>query len=283
MLGLYVCLADERTTRFEVKKTHVKIGSGGENDLVLSEGGVLLSHCELEHKDDGWYLLPRGRVTVRKRRIETVTRVEDGDDIGIGDYTIVLELVPRGADGPSDATEHELFEAVAMTGDDESRMVYADWLEGNGDKFRAEFLRLSQQLAGIMPTDRRAWFESERQRRRLRELANHIDMVWRQRVSRPPVEGCRRPSHERCTMDWGRLEDRDDPRKTEHLVRHCTRCGQRVFYCDTILQAQKHVREGQRVVIDVRVGETVTPSYIVVDDDNVHDDDERWDEPTQPR
>jgi uncharacterized protein (TIGR02996 family) len=278
MLGLYVCLADERTTRFEVNKNRVKIGSSNDNDLVLSDGRVILFHCELERKDDGWYLLPRGKVTVRKRVIETVTRVEDGDDIGIGDYVLVLELVPRGADGPSDATEQELLDAIALQRDDESRMVYADWLEGNGDRFRAEFLRLSQRLAGVMPHDLDAWVKSQRDRRRLRELANHIDIAWREQVARGPVDGCRRQRHDRCTMDWGQLVDTTDP-----SVRHCERCDHDVHYCETIGEAHELHRAGRRVVLDARVVEERMTPIPPPRDDGDSGDDDRWDEPTLPR
>jgi uncharacterized protein (TIGR02996 family) len=50
---------------------------------------------------------------------------------------------------------HQAFlQAIMETPDDDTpRLIYADWLEDNGDKERAEFIQLQCQIAELSPDD----------------------------------------------------------------------------------------------------------------------------------
>jgi uncharacterized protein (TIGR02996 family) len=64
--------------------------------------------------------------------------------------------------------------------DDNSRLVYADWLEEHGEPLKAEFLRLTVSLA----TEKRSKGTRKTQRNRLQELAAQLDTDWLAVVSR---------------------------------------------------------------------------------------------------
>jgi uncharacterized protein (TIGR02996 family) len=64
--------------------------------------------------------------------------------------------------------------------DDETRLVYADWLEERGDA-RAEFLRLDHQLGQLLGG--------------LDELRGQIDPAWLARVRRPGADSSRIELH----------------------------------------------------------------------------------------
>src|SRR5690242_9892719 len=46
-----------------------------------------------------------------------------------------------------------LADVIASGGDDAPRLVFADWLEDNGQAHRAEFIRLQCRLAGVDELD----------------------------------------------------------------------------------------------------------------------------------
>ena len=69
--------------------------------------------------------------------------------------------------------ETRLFHAT-LAGDNASREVYADWLEGQGDLDRADFLRLQQKLSTLTFEDARYdWWV-----RKLHALREKIDPAW---------------------------------------------------------------------------------------------------------
>jgi uncharacterized protein (TIGR02996 family) len=243
MLGVYVCLGNQRTIRFELPRAQVKIGSHNENDLVLPDGGVHAFHCTLTCEDGVWTLsfAPSCEVRINGRVVGSPHRLVDRDQLAIGAYHVVLALALRGSYPTSQLVERALIEAVA-TGDDTAAMVYADWLEERGDCFRADFLRL-QQIAfadGTNAKDRQV----QLQRNRLRELASHIDITWRQRVGRGDVTGC---SSDECPGDWARLAPTDDPR-----IRSCDTCQRDVYYCRNLPEAQALRGDDHPAVIDIR-------------------------------
>jgi len=241
MLGVYVCLGNQRTSRFEVARTQVKIGSNEQNDLVLRDGGVHAFHCTLSREDGAWTLsfAPPCQVRINGSEVTSPYPLVDRDQIGIGAYRVVLALVLRGGHPASQRVERDLIDAVS-TGDDAAAMVYADWLEERGDRFRADFLRL-QQIAFADGTNAK---DRQLQRGRLRDLATHIDIVWRQRIGRGDVTGCARDG---CPGDWARLAPTADPR-----IRSCDTCRRDVSYCRSEPEARAHHDEDHPAVIDIR-------------------------------
>jgi uncharacterized protein (TIGR02996 family) len=142
--------------------------------------------------------------------------------------------------------------------DDTTRLVYADWLEEQGDDVsiaKAEFLRLTVDLAG--QTKKR---ERSKREKRLQELAAGLDTDWLPVVSHLAVENCHAQEQEGtlagrpivfevlCDKKWQGLRPTED-----HAVRFCEGCQQHVHYCDTIVAARRHAAEGHCIAVDLGV------------------------------
>ena len=151
--------------------------------------------------------------------------------------------------------------------DDDQLLIYADWLEDQGDTdsvYKSTFLRLLVEIAGDekASTNRRLsksgrfrpsdFFESQPNYRQLIEIAKALPQQWLAVVSRRPVEYCRRsplefhdrlPVNPHCRQRW------------EHLVttskkdrRYCDGCNTPVFYCDDNHDLHAHLFAGYCVV-----------------------------------
>jgi uncharacterized protein (TIGR02996 family) len=142
----------------------------------------------------------------------------------------------------------------------DTRLVYADWLEERGgptSAAKAEFLRVTVELAtGKGP---RGWRKARR--KRLQRLAAGLDTDWLAVVSRLAVENCqgkRAQAESRrtypirfdylCDRRWEDLRPTDDP-----AVRACDGCRQDVHYCDTIMEARQHAHAGHCIAVDLGV------------------------------
>jgi uncharacterized protein (TIGR02996 family) len=127
--------------------------------------------------------------------------------------------------------------------DDTPRLIYADWLEEQGD-VRCEFLRLEIRLAGMEPRSR----ESRRLRARLRKLRSEIDANWLALLDRAPVEACTFRMQFQCSQRWENLKTTEDSR-----VRFCDSCNQKVYHCGSLSEAQDHARRRHCVAVDSRL------------------------------
>ena len=150
---------------------------------------------------------------------------------------------------------------LADPGDNDARLIYADWLEENGDAdsvAKAEFLRVSVQAANASLKKR----EYKRLEKRLQSLAASLDTDWLAVVSRLAIESCQGKQIEAqsrggtrllvfsylCDRRWEDLAATDD-----HAVRFCDGCQHNVYYCDTIMQAREHAVERHCVAVDLGV------------------------------
>jgi uncharacterized protein (TIGR02996 family) len=149
--------------------------------------------------------------------------------------------------------------------DDTTRLVYADWLDEQGDrtaKKKAEFLRLSVRAAEPDNAGPR-----RRRRQRLQSLAAWLDTRWLVVVSRLKVENCARPPAGEsaasgtggmrltlprfeviCDKRWDEMKPTADPG-----VRFCEACRENVHYCDTIMAAREHAQEGHCIAVDLGI------------------------------
>lgn len=122
--------------------------------------------------------------------------------------------------------------------DDAPRLVYADWLDEQGDpasEVKAGFLRSTAALS--VAGDRiRKW-------RRLCQAARGLDDDWLAVVGKMPIEACPKA---RCPGRWERLRA-----TTDHRVRSCERCRKPVYYCETLLEGRDRVWEGRPIVINL--------------------------------
>jgi uncharacterized protein (TIGR02996 family) len=145
---------------------------------------------------------------------------------------------------------------------DTTRLVYADWLEEQGDPVsdaKAEFLRLT--VEGPAPKNGR------KKKRRLQQLAAELDTDWLAVVSRLPIEHCLKKRIEGepagdesivesmvsplgfdflCDRHWEDLQATED-----RAVRFCDDCSQNVHYCDTIMEARDHAQAGHCIAVDL--------------------------------
>jgi uncharacterized protein (TIGR02996 family) len=138
-----------------------------------------------------------------------------------------------------------LKELLANPGDRTTRLVYADWLDEQGD-LRGEFLRLELRLTNL-PADHE---ERETIENRLRQLREGIDRDWLARLDQAPIEACVQFSFA-CPQRWEKLTPTGNDR-----VRFCDSCQKQVYHCNTVLEGQRHARRGNCVAIDSRLVRT---------------------------
>jgi uncharacterized protein (TIGR02996 family) len=138
---------------------------------------------------------------------------------------------------------------LAQPEDDGLRLAYADWLEEQGDPVsadKAEFLRLTAGTADP---------------KRLQALAAALDTGWLAVVSKLAVENCPAAREAKgkqqvapvrfdflCERHWDDMTPTADP-----AVRFCEGCRQKVYYCDTIMEARDHAGDGHCVAVDLGI------------------------------
>lgn len=213
----------------------VEIGRSTLNDLVLPHLDVSRQHAKIVVDGDTLTLVDRrsthGTYVDGQRVYEHVLRPRDR--ITIGPFVMTVE---RGA--MPDAVEQRLIAAITERQDVTSRLVYADWLEEQGQHDRAEFLRLQEYL--VTRSDDMVAAA------RLRALAASIELAWRHAVARPLIEGCDQRVNFRCPKEWGSLAPTERPD-----VRHCDGCRQFVYYAPTVKAALRHVELNRCVAVDI--------------------------------
>lgn len=156
-----------------------------------------------------------------------------------------------------------LLEIFETPSDSKPKMVYADWLEEQGDA-RAEFLRLDIELQNRTKES----LDYQELLAARSELLPQIDRDWINLLGKAAIEKCdsranranRRISGDpstsqvvefefRCPKRWENLSPQ--PHTTE--MRICAECNKGVHYCYTISQAREHARQGHCVAVDASV------------------------------
>jgi uncharacterized protein (TIGR02996 family) len=125
-----------------------------------------------------------------------------------------------------------------------ARLVYADWLEEQGECDRAEFLRLEVELGDMSPTES-AFLKLNA---RFHELHGRLDAKWLASLDRTEIENCRLEFRFQCPARWENLKltDVDD-------IRFCESCRKKVYHCGSIQQARNHAHAGRCVAVDSRL------------------------------
>jgi uncharacterized protein (TIGR02996 family) len=223
MIGFYVCLGVERTQRYTFRGPVVRIGSADDNELVLRDGDVPEYAATVELRSE--VCLVDGKPTA------------DGAELEIGDYMVILALTERPWKRleVTDDVERRLIDAIVAR-DEESRLVYADWLEERGQSRRAQFLRIQDAFAAMTSDDP----DHHELARRLRLVATLIDVGWRRRIGQPAILGCARSE---CPKRWSNLDESADPKK-----RRCEICQQTVTYFTRLEDVPYESARGQRTV-----------------------------------
>ncbi len=219
----------------------ILIGRDPQAQIVVTDPTVESRHARLVVKD-GRYILVDLKSTagtfVNGQKLTAPRIVRETDVLVIGRTRLAIatlgyEELAGERYVPRDPAEAELADAIDR-GDAASRLVYADWLEGEGDHERAELLRLQERPGA-----------DEADRARIRELASALELPWRARMLRLPIERCPRFAYA-CPKQWSELA----PTAVEG-VRSCAACQQHVYYCATIDEARGRAANGECVAIDI--------------------------------
>jgi uncharacterized protein (TIGR02996 family) len=133
---------------------------------------------------------------------------------------------------------------AAEPGDGGTRLVYADWLEEQGEADQAAFLRLEAQLAHTPVTHA----NFARLTREFQALHARLDPLWLARIDRTEVENCFIQFEVPCPKRWERLRPTADDG-----VRFCETCRKNVYHCATIESARGHARADHCVAVDSRL------------------------------
>jgi len=236
--------------RFVYQSQSITIGSAQENDVILFAKGIDKHHARLLLSDGKLVLVALNSkfgTYVNEGPVESMVVLRETDNVRIGGFTLVCRHIEIDtvdahdrytADGP---IEQSLLHAIVQH-DDTSRIIYADWLEQQGDQVRAEFVRVQGKLLAMQPGDA----ERAAHERRLGALAAEIDVAWRLLIASPAVERCGVAFRFQCPMTWSALQaTRRDG------VRHCTGCRRDVYYALTVGEAREHAKDGHCVALDV--------------------------------
>jgi uncharacterized protein (TIGR02996 family) len=145
--------------------------------------------------------------------------------------------------------ENAFLNAILAAPDDNApRLVYADWLEEQGDPAadaKAAYLR---DTAALLTAGRRKANQIDQ---RLRQAAKSLPGDWLAVVSRITLEQCAADFEFVCPKRWEKLTATDDVK-----VRTCDECKQPVHYCASIPAARTYALSGECVAVDLGLPRT---------------------------
>lgn len=221
----------------------IVVGRVPANDLVLPHGSVSEQHARIARVNGELVVTDLRSHTgtfIDERRIVRPTAFRPGDVVRIGAYEVrVLEHEVW------DLTELGFLEALeANPHDDETRQVYADWLEEQDRKDAADFLRVQLTLKDMAPEHPR--FQGLA--RALSELAPQMRTAWRRTVARPPIENCNVRFELQCPKKWDELAPTNLPD-----VRHCNACKKNVHFARDIHEARRLAMANHCIAVDLTV------------------------------
>ena len=122
---------------------------------------------------------------------------------------------------------------AADPSNNELRLVYADWLEEQGDR-RAEYLRMEvefDQRIGRTPAARRL-------RNRLFTLRFAMEPGWLAQIDRCVIDCCEEKYADVCPRGWHMLTPTTNPD-----IRQCAVCNQSVIFCEAASEVFGHERD----------------------------------------
>jgi uncharacterized protein (TIGR02996 family) len=220
------------------------IGFDNRNDIVLADSTVMHLHARLTLVEDRIVVEPLNgsALFVDDKPLAGPTEVGLAEWIQLGETVL---SVLRGDRAPERNHDEHRAASVEEAGflaalrldpsDDETRLVYADWLEAAECPVTAGYLRL--ELAGRVDIT-------------TSELVERATMIttpeWRVLVCRGPIGHCDRM--QRCPGRWHALAPTREP-----FTRDCTTCAQPVHYCPDREAVARHGEQRTRVVFDAIV------------------------------
>jgi uncharacterized protein (TIGR02996 family) len=162
-------------------------------------------------------------------------------------------LRPRKDRLSSDDTEQSFLSILrANPTDSDTRLVYADWLEGNGFNAKAQLLRLREHLDTFMHR-------------------NATDIDWRVVAVRTPIDHC---IQNKCPGFWDALAASG----MNEFARTCGNCKHSVRYCADLSEVRSAGFDNAPVVFDAGL-DRVAAHAIYRDPQSPLDQDELDDDP----
>lgn len=219
------------------------IGFAGESDIVLLDSTVEKSHARLTLQEGRIFVenLSDAGTFVDERPVHGSTEVTRGQWIQLGETVLQVLLgdqPPRRNHDerrPPSAAEDGFLATLRLDPtDDETRGVYADWLEAAECPITAGYIRLELANKADIATSE------------LVERATTITQPeWRLLIRRGPIGHCDRV---KCPATWHALAPTREP-----FTRDCTTCEQPVHYCPDREVIARYGQLRARVVFDASV------------------------------
>jgi len=242
---------------FEFALEIVNIGRAPDNDLVLAHGSVAEHHARVLLRDERFIvtdLRTQEGTYLGGRRLAQAVIIQPGDVLNIGAYALAI------MDRPPSATDEQFLAAIAAAPrDDDTRVVYSDWLDENGRHDEAAFIRAQLAIKPLAPETP----EFQELSTRIRVLAANMAPEWRRVVAHAPLENCGFRYEVKCPKRWESLAPSASP-----STRFCDGCQRDVHYARTIGEARQLAQAGECLVVDLgqrrEPGDLVTrpaPSY----------------------
>jgi uncharacterized protein (TIGR02996 family) len=144
---------------------------------------------------------------------------------------------------------------LELPADDNTRLIYADWLEERGDamsRTKAKYLR------AIVGRPQYA-AELENHQKLLQPLARQLDVAWLAIVDTVMIENCphyvlklfnpngHSVAEYFCPRTWDQLQPTEQAK-----VRSCQACRETVYYCEDLKTAHEHADYDQCVALTLR-------------------------------
>jgi uncharacterized protein (TIGR02996 family) len=229
---------DPRYIVLQAGATYVITGAG--QGIVLPDSTVSSPHARLTVRERDVLVEDLGSASgtfVEDRRIAEPTAVPLGDPIRVGETLLAVTLGERAPEPNyyeqrEDLLEIDFINALrANPADDGTRVVYADWLEGEGHRVTAHYLR--RELEGDIDI---------RHEERIERAVSITQPEWRALINRSPIGGCQILE---CPRSWHRL-----PASQRDFERTCSTCSQVVHFCVSHDDARARGLQRARVAFD---------------------------------
>ncbi len=254
-IRLRAAVRGQRARWFAFDRDEISIGRNEANDLVFDHESVSGAHARLLVREGRFILVDLKSATgtrVEDRPLTAPTIVREGERIEMGAYELVItssesideEPWTLGTTfGDDCATERAFLDAIERwPHDDDVRVVYADWLEEQGHREPAEYLRAHVAIKGLAA-----------EHPKFQELAARIDLLaptmprrWRRTVARPVLEMCDLRFEVACPKRWDGLSPTGSPNE-----RFCHVCRQAVVYTSSLPEARRLASLGKCIAVDV--------------------------------
>jgi uncharacterized protein (TIGR02996 family) len=231
------------------RETRVRLGRGATMDIRIRADRVSTVQGHLELRGRRLFISDDAStegIFVNEGRVLGPTPITSADEIRIVSVLLRVEvMLDEGEMEGPDTKEEEFLEVIRKNPkDNDTRLVYADWLEEHGHPKRAELLRLQ---CGLDEVDEHDDQQVKRMELKLEALSPQDEAWWRTLISRSPIDKCEvLPDFKfKCPKRWSQLTP--TPRDT---IRFCESCQREVFFCSSLSDIRYRASRAECVAFD---------------------------------